>query len=85
MNRSNTSLSTSFGARVGAIDLVDDDDRRQAALEGLAQHEARLRQRPFGGVDEQQHAVGHRQHALHFAAEIGVAGRVDDVDHDVSP
>ena len=32
-------------ARVGAVDLVDDDDRRQPALERLAQHEPRLRQR----------------------------------------
>ena len=31
------------GPGVGAVDLVDDDDRPQAALEGLAQHEARLR------------------------------------------
>ena len=32
-------------ARVGPVDLVDDDNRRQPALERLAQHEARLRQR----------------------------------------
>ena len=67
-------------ARVRAIDLVDHDDRRQAALEGLAQHEPGLRQRPFGRVDQQHDAVGHRQHALDLAAEIGVAGRVHDVD-----
>ena len=35
---------------------------------------------PFGGVDQHQGPVGHPQHAFHFAAEIGVAGRVDDVD-----
>ena len=34
------------GPGVGAVDLVDDDDRPQPALERLAQHEARLRQRP---------------------------------------
>ena len=49
-------------------------------LERLAQHEARLRQRPLARVDEQQHAVDHRQPALDLAAEVGVAGRVDDVD-----
>ena len=65
---------------VGPVDLVDDHDRRQAALERLAQDEARLRQRPFRGVDQQHHAVDHRQRPLHFAAEIGVARRVDDVD-----
>ena len=69
--------------RVRAVDLVDDDDRRQPALERLAQHEPGLRQRPFGGVDEQQHAVDHRQHALDLAAEVGVARGVDDVDEQV--
>ncbi len=54
-------------ARVGAVDLVDDEDHRQLGLERLAQHEARLRQRPLGGVDEQQHAVDHRQPALDLA------------------
>ncbi len=66
--------------RVGAVDLVDDEDDGQLQLERLAQHEPRLRQRPFGGVDEQQHAVDHRQRALDLAAEVGVARRVDDVD-----
>ena len=37
---------------------------------------------PFGGVDEEQRAVGHHQRALDLAAEVGVAGGVDDVDLD---
>ena len=65
---------------VGAVDLVDDDDGPQLALEGLAQHEARLRQRAFGGVHQEQGAVGHLENAFDLAAEVGVAGRVDDVD-----
>ena len=69
--------------RVGPIDLVDDDERRQPPLERLAQHEPGLRQRSFGRVDEQQHAVDHRQRPLDLAAEVGVARRVDDVDEDV--
>ena len=60
-------------ARVGPVDLVDDEDHRQPRLERLAQHEARLRQRALGGVDEQQDAVDHRQPALDLAAEVGVA------------
>ena len=73
-----------FGrARVGPIDLVDDDDRRKAARERLAEHEARLRQRAFGRVDQQHDPVDHRQGALDFAAEVGVARRVDDVDQQV--
>ena len=67
-------------ARVGPVDLVHDQDHGQARLERLAQDEARLRQRALAGVDQQQHAVDHRQPALDLAAEVGVAGRVDDVD-----
>jgi hypothetical protein len=69
--------------RVVAIDLVDADERREPRLERLPQHEARLRQRPFGRVDQQQHAVDHRQRALDLTAEVGMPGRVDDVDLDV--
>ena len=67
-------------ARVLAVDLVDDHDRAQVELERLAQHEARLRHDAFGGIDQQQHALDHLQHPLDLAAEIGVAGRVDDVE-----
>ena len=66
--------------RVRPVDLVDDEHDRQLQLERLAQHEPRLRQRPLARVDEQQHAVDHRQPALDLAAEVGVARRVDDVD-----
>ena len=69
--------------RVRPVDLVDDDERRQPPLERLAQHEPRLRQRSFGRVHQEQHAVDHRQRPLDLAAEVGVARRVDDVDQDV--
>jgi len=68
------------GARRIAIHLVHDDDRLQPLREGLARDEARLGHRTFDRVDEQQHAVHHRKHALDLAAEVRVAGRVDDVD-----
>ena len=71
-------------AGVGPVDLVDHEDHRQLRLERLAQHEAGLRQRALGRVDEQQHAVDHRQRPLDLAAEVGVAGRVDDVDRHVA-
>ena len=73
------------GPRVGAVDLVDDDDDREPELEALAQDEARLRERALGGVDEEQRAVGHEQRALDLAAEVGVARGVDDVDLASSP
>ena len=68
--------------RVGAVDLVDDDDDGQVGLEGLAQDEAGLRQGAFGGVDHEDDAVDHRQASLDLAAEVGVAGGVDHVDGD---
>ena len=67
-------------AGVGTVDLVDHEDHRQLGLERLAQHEAGLGERALGGVDEQQHAVDHRQRPLDLAAEVGVARGVDDVD-----
>ena len=68
------------GAGVLAVDLVDDDDGRQVLGECLLQHVAGLRQGPLGGVDEQQHAVDHGERTLDLTAEVGVAGRVDQVD-----
>ena len=56
----------------------------QAKLQRLLQHEARLRHRPLDGVHQQQTAIRHVQHALDLAAEVGVAGRVDDVDLDAA-
>jgi hypothetical protein len=69
-----------FGALFGPIDLVDDEDRAQAVGERLAQHEARLRHHAFVGIAEQQRRVGHAEHALDLAAEVGVAGGVDELD-----
>ena len=63
-----------------AVDLVDDDDRAQPALQRPRQDGARLGHGAFDGVDQQQAAVGHVEHPLHLAAEVGVAGGVDDVD-----
>ena len=73
------------GARVLAVDLVDDEDDREAELDALLEDEPRLRERALGGVDEQQRAVGHHERALDLTAEVGVAWRVDDVDlHDLA-
>ena len=68
--------------RVGVlpVDLIDDDDGFGAGFQRLAEDEACLRLRPVGRVHHQQHAVDHAHGALDFAAEVGVAGRVHDVD-----
>ena len=75
-----------FGrARVGAVDLVDDDDGLEPHAQRLRDHELGLRQRALGGVDQHQRAVHHVEDALDLAAEIGVARRIDDVDAGVLP
>ena len=67
-------------ARVGPVHLVHDEDDGQARLERLAQHEPGLGERSLARVDEQEHAVDHRQAPLDLAAEVRVARGVDDVD-----
>src|SRR5690606_13685633 len=67
-------------AGVVTVHLVDDDDHGQPGGERLAEHEASLGQRTLRGVHEQHHAIDHAQAALHLAAEVRVAGSVDDVD-----
>ena len=65
---------------VTAVDLVHDEHDRHVGVERLAQHEPGLRQRALGGVHEQDDPVDHREAALDLAAEVSVAGGVDDVD-----
>ena len=69
-------------ARIGPVGLVHHQDDGQMRRKRLPQHEPGLGQRPLGGIHEEQHTVDHRQPALHLATEVGVPGRVDDVDHD---
>jgi len=79
-NRSKVWSTTHAGRLAVAVDLVDHHDGLQALRQGLARDEACLRHRSFDRIDEQQHTVHHRQYPLNFAAEVGVAGRIDDVD-----
>ncbi len=72
-------------AGVGPVGLVDHEHDGEPGDEGLAQHEAGLRERALAGVDEQDDTVDHREAALDLAAEIGVARRVDDVDRHPLP
>ena len=66
------------------VDLVEAEDGPKSHLQGLAQHELGLRHDAFLGVDQQDAAVHHAQDPLHLAAEVGVAGGVDDVDAGVA-
>ena len=68
------------GPRVGTVDLVQDDHRRQLGGERFLQDVAGLWERAFARIDQHHYAVDHAQRALHFAAEVAVTRRVDDVD-----
>ena len=72
-----------FGARVGAVDFVENDDRGKFRGEGLLKHVASLGKRSFAGVNEKHDAVDHAEGALDFTAEIAVAGSVHDIDFGV--
>jgi hypothetical protein len=63
-----------------SIDLVDHDDGRTAQREGFPEDESRLRHGAVERVDDEQHAVDHAQNPLDLASEIGVTGRIHDVD-----
>ena len=65
---------------VVTVDLVDNDDDLQAVGESLAEHEARLRLGAVIGVDYKENTVHHAEGAFNFAAEVGVAGGIENVD-----
>src|SRR2546423_321999 len=48
--------------------------------ERLSQNEPRLRHRAIESIHDEAYAIDHAKNALHFPAEVGVAGSVDDVD-----
>ena len=68
------------GTAVGLVDLVDHHDGLLAHVQRLVQHETRLGHAALERVHEQQNAVRHVEDAFHLAAEIAMAGSVDDVD-----
>ena len=70
---------------VGPIDLIDDHDGPQTQAESPHEDISCLRHGAFVGVDQEQHGVDHGEHTLNFAGEIGMSGRVHDVDEVVAP
>ena len=68
-----------LGTAVGFVYLVDHHDGLQAQLQRLLQHKSGLGHRALKGVDEQQTAVGHIEHTLYLATEVGVTRRVEDI------
>ena len=69
-----------FRARAGTVDLIDADDEGKIQCQRFLRDKTSLRHRSFKCVYHQDDSVYHLQDTLHLSAEIGVAGRVDDVD-----
>ena len=66
--------------RVGPVDLIDHYDGLKLGLKRLRQHIPSLRQRTLCCIHQQHHSVDHLQCALNFAAKVGVARRIHDID-----
>ena len=73
------------GTRVASIDLVDDRDDGQVELDALRQNEPCLGKGALGCIHQEQRAVGHAQRPLDLTTEVGVSGRVDEIDLVVFP
>ena len=69
---------------VRPVDLVDDNHGFVPSLQGFGKHKAGLRHRAFHGIDQQEDTVHKAHDALDFAAEVGMAGGVNNVDLDVA-
>ena len=67
------------GARVGSVDLVYDNEDFLLERKSLFEDEARLGHAALERIDEQKHAVDHHEYTLDLAAEIGMAGSVNEV------
>ena len=66
--------------RARQVDLVDDRDDLEAAVDGEVGVGERLRLDALRGVDDQQRAFAGGQRARHLVGEVDVAGRVDQVE-----
>ena len=68
---------------VGTVDFIHDKNRLQMEFQRFAQHEFRLRHWSFESVHQQQHAVHHAQNPLDFAAEISMAGGINNINANI--
>jgi len=67
-------------AGIGAVNLVDDYDRRQVCFEGLAQYVAGLGSGPSLASTSSMTPLDHLERAFDFAAEVACGRAVHDVD-----
>ena len=76
--------TTRVGVGAGPVDLVDEDQRRDVEPLERAEQERRLRLDALDRRDDEDRAVEHAEDALDLGDEVGVAGRVDEVDREVA-
>jgi hypothetical protein len=76
-------VEDALAVRAGAVDLVDEEQRRDAQALQRAHEHACLRLDALDGRDDEHGAVEDLEHPLHLGDEVRVAGRVDEVDRDV--
>src|ERR1041384_640555 len=72
-------------ARMLSVDLVNDDDRLEMVFKCFSQNKAGCGLWTIVRVHYEQNAIDHFHYAFDFTAEIGVAGRIDDVDSVIIP
>lgn len=71
------------GACGGEVDLVEDGDEFEVLLDGEVGVDDGLGLDALGGVDDEEGAFAGFEGAGDFVAEIDVAGRVDEVEHEL--
>ena len=71
--------------RIGPINFINHHNRPKLMLKSLFEHEPSLRHRPLGRIDEQEHAIRHRQHPLNLSPKVRMPRRIDQVDFHIQP
>ena len=69
-----------FNACVRTVNFIYRNDQRKVLLQRFLQNKARLRHTALSRIHEQQHAVDHFQHTFHFAAKVGVARGINNIN-----
>ena len=69
----------------GQVDLVEDGDDLEPAVEREVEVREGLRLDPLGGVDDQDGALAGGERARDLVGEVHVAGRVDEVERVLVP
>src|SRR5690242_10679176 len=65
---------------MGAVDLIEHDDRSEADFKGLGEDESGLGHWTLLGVNEEKNGVDHAEDPFYLAGKVGVAWGVDNID-----